>query len=93
MKPLTDARESEIQKQIAGDPDAPELTDEQLRQGRPFAQTFPDLAESIKRSRGRPRVERPKALVTLRIDPDTLARFKAQGGNWRARMSKILEEA
>ncbi len=93
MKPVSDAREAAIQRQIAADPDSPELTDSQLRQGRSFAEAFPDLAEGIKRSRGRPRIERPKALVTLRVDPATIERFKAQGGNWRARMSKILEEA
>lgn len=31
--------------------DSPELTEEELRTARPFAEAFPELAESIRRSR------------------------------------------
>lgn len=93
MKPLTDEEEAQIQKQIASDPDAPEATDEQIARAKPFAEAFPDLAESIKRSRGRPRIESPKEAVTLRIDPNTVARFKAGGQDWRAKMAEILDKA
>ncbi|WP_207779323.1 hypothetical protein [Zavarzinia aquatilis] len=41
--PLGDAEEAEIQKMIASDPDAPELTDEQLKQGKPFREALPEL--------------------------------------------------
>ena len=92
-RPLTDEEEAEIQRMIASDPDNPELTDEQLKQGRPFKEFFPDLYESIQRSRGRPKIEKPKEAVTLRVDPDTLARFKARGKDWRARMAKVLDAA
>ena len=93
IPPLTDEEEAEIQRQIADDPDSPELTDEELAQMRPFAEVFPDLAESIRRTRGRPPVEKPKQAVTLRIDPDTVERFKARGPDWRARMSDALKRA
>ena len=92
-RPLTEAEEAEIQKMITSDPDAPELTAEQLRQGRPFAEAFPDLSASIRRSRGRPRVESPKAAVTLRLDPNAVARFQALGKDWRTRMAEVLEKA
>lgn len=92
-RPLTDEEEAEIQRMIASDPDNPELTEKQLSQMRPFKEVFPDLYESILRSRGRPRVEKPKEAVTLRIDPDTLERFKASGKDWRAKMAKILDTA
>ena len=78
---------------IASDPDNPELTEEQLAQGRPFKEVFPDLYESIQRSRGRPKIEKPKEAVTLRIDPDTLKRFKASRKNWRTKMAKALDAA
>ncbi len=93
IRPLTDAEEAEIQRQIASDPDAPEATDEQLAQAKPFAEVFPELAESMKRARGRPRVDAPKAAVTLRVDPATVARFKAMGKDWRTRMSEALDKA
>lgn len=75
------------------DVDSPELTDEQIAQGKSFAEALPELAASIKRSRGRPRVESPKQAVTLRLDPDTLEKFKATGRDWRARMAEALEKA
>ncbi len=94
IPPLTDEEEARIQAGIALDPDNPELTDEQMATARPFREMFPDLYESIKRSRGRPKLDAPKEAVTLRLSPDTIARFKAIGGeNWRARMSEALEKA
>ncbi|MGI6854998.1 BrnA antitoxin family protein [Mesorhizobium sp. 1B3] len=92
-RPLTDEEEAEIQKRIASDPDNPEITDDQARKGKPFAEAFPDLAESIKRSRGRPKVDNAKEAVTLRLSPETLAKFKAKGDDWRARMSEVLDNA
>ncbi|MBN8974990.1 MAG: BrnA antitoxin family protein [Rhizobiales bacterium] len=90
MKRLTEAK---IQKMIASDPDNPELTDAQIARARPFRDVFPDLHASIKRSRGRPKVENPKEAVTLRLSPDTIEKFKATGDDWRARMAKALERA
>lgn len=69
------------------------LSDTEAAWAKPFKDVLPELYESIQRSRGRPRVDKPKEAVTLRIDPDTLARFKATGRNWRARMAKALDAA
>ena len=60
---------------------------------RPMKEALPDLYESIQRSRGRPKIEKPKEAVTLRVDPDTLKKFKAGGKDWRARMAKVLDAA
>ncbi|RUX33235.1 hypothetical protein EOA23_07605 [Mesorhizobium sp. M2A.F.Ca.ET.042.01.1.1] len=73
--------------------DSPEATDEQLAQARPFAEVFPDLAESIRRSRGRPAIDNPKKQVTLRLDSDVLARFRAGGPGWLSRINDILRKA
>ena len=93
LRDLTDEEEAQIQRQIASDPDAPEATDEELAGARPFAEVFPEMAEAIRRGRGRPRIDAPKEAVTLRLDPDTLAKFKATGEDWRAKMSEILDRA
>jgi uncharacterized protein (DUF4415 family) len=93
IPPLTDEEEAEIQRQIAEDPDDYEATDEELAQAHPFAEAFPELAESIRRTRGRPPKPDARLAVTLRLDPETLARFKAQGPDWRARMSEALKRA
>jgi uncharacterized protein (DUF4415 family) len=49
---------------------------------------------SIKRSRGRPKVDNPKEAVTLRLAPDVVEKFKAVAGDeWRARMANALKRA
>jgi uncharacterized protein (DUF4415 family) len=93
IPPITDEEEAEIQRQIAEDPDDWVSTDEELATARPFAEAFPELMESIRRSRGRPRVASPKQAVTLRLDPETLEKFKAEGSDWRSNMGKVLAEA
>lgn len=93
VPPLTDEEEAEIQRQIAEDPEDYEATDEELAQAKPFAEAFPDLMESIRRSRGRPRSSAPKEAITLRLDPKTLDKFKATGDDWRARMAAVLDKA
>jgi uncharacterized protein (DUF4415 family) len=91
--PISNEEEAEIQREIAENPDTWEATDEELANARPFAEVFPDLAASIKRSRGRPKSDAPRPAVTLRIDPVVVERFKATGPGWRARMAEVLEKA
>ncbi len=94
IKPLSDEEESRIQAGIARDDDSPQLTDEQLAHLRPFSEVCPDLMTSIKRSRGRPKAISPREAVTLRLSPDTIARFKLVAGkDWRARMTNVLEHS
>ena len=92
-KPISDEEEELIQAQISEDPDDEELSDEQLAQARPFAEVFPELAASIRRSVGRPRSGNAKRAVTLRLSPKTLEKFEALGPDWRARMAEVLEKA
>lgn len=54
---------------------------------------LPQLHESIQRARGRPKLDNAKQAVTLRLNPATLAKFKASGDDWRARMAEVLDEA
>ena len=92
LPPLTDEEEAEIQRKIASDPDAPEATDEQIAQAKPFKEAFPDLYESIQRSRGRPKSDDPKDAVTLRLPRSVLERWK-RDPDWRAKMAETLEKA
>ena len=73
--------------------DNPEWTEEDFRKARPFAEVFPELAESIRRARGRPVSERPKQQISLRLDPDVIDAFKATGKGWQGRINAILREA
>lgn len=93
VRPLSDREEADIQRKIAADPDAPEATDEQLAQARPFAEAFPDLAESIKRSRGRPTVEKPRQQISIRLDPDIIEHYKRNcGKGWQSRLNDDLRQ-
>jgi uncharacterized protein (DUF4415 family) len=73
--------------------DFPELTDEELKNARPFAEVFPDLAESIKRSRGRPATGKAKQVVSIRLDQDVVEKFKATGKGWQTKVNDILKAA
>ena len=91
--PLTDEEEAQIQRQIAADPDAPELTDEQIAQGRPFAEAFPELMANMKRGRGRPPAAEPLQQISIRLEPSVIAKFKATGKGWQSRVNQILKAA
>lgn len=89
---ISDAEEARIQAMIASDPDAPEATEAELAQAKPFAEAFPDLAENIRKG-GRPRSERPKLAVSIRLDQDVLDRFKASGPGWQSRINDALRDS
>ena len=86
--------EDQIQRMIASDPDAPEITDEQLAQAKPFGEVFPALADAMRKSvGGRPKSENPKVAVSLRLDQEVVARFKASGPGWQTRINDALRDA
>lgn len=73
--------------------DNPELTAEDFKLARPFAEVFPDLAASIARNRGRPVAENPKKQVTLRLDADVVERYRSSGRGWHSRINEDLRKA
>lgn len=86
--------EEQIQRMIASDPDAPEATADQIAQAKPFTEAFPALADAMRRNvGGRPKAENPKVAVSLRLDQDVVARFKASGPGWQTRMNTALRDA
>ncbi|WP_220495406.1 BrnA antitoxin family protein [Paracoccus sp. MC1862] len=86
--------EDQIQRMIASDPDAPEASDDQLAQAKPFTEAFPALAEAMRKNvGGRPKAENPKVAVSLRLDQDVVARFKASGPGWQTRINSALRDA
>lgn len=68
--------------------DSPELTDEELATAKPFAEVFPDLAESIRR-RG---PAKRKEAVSIRLDIDLLERLRATGNGWQSRVNDVLRK-
>ena len=67
--------------------------EDELAHFRPIDEVLPELAEALKRSRGRPRLANAKQAVTLRLDPDVVEKFKSQGDDWRSRMAQVLKDA
>jgi len=56
------------------------VSDAQMAEAKPFPDAFPALAEQMRRhAGGRPRSASPKVPVSLRLDRDVVARFKAGG--------------
>lgn len=90
---VSDEDEARIQQQIADDPDAPEASDDELAQAKPFAEAFPQFAEALTKARGRPPVDIPKQQISLRLDPDVIAAYKRTGKGWQGRINEILRKA
>lgn len=90
------AEDAAINAGIAADPDNPELTDEFFKNARPAAEVLPpELYAQLtaQRGRGRPRgsvAAQTKDQVTLRLDHDVLAAFKATGRGWQTRINDLL---
>jgi uncharacterized protein (DUF4415 family) len=43
--------------------------------------------------RGRPKLESPRRLLSLRLPPDVIASWKASGPGWQTRMATVLEKS
>jgi uncharacterized protein (DUF4415 family) len=67
-------------------------TAEELAQFRPLTEAMPELAESIRRSRGRPHSDSPKRQVTLRLDAEVLDRLRQSGPGWQSRVNDALKK-
>ncbi|VEJ45250.1 BrnA antitoxin family protein [Bartonella vinsonii] len=77
--------------------DSPPLTDEELARLKPATEVLPasffKYVDNERRKRGRPPIASPKEAITLRLDSNVIAFFKAQGKDWRIRMSEVLKKA
>ncbi|MDE2112933.1 MAG: BrnA antitoxin family protein [Alphaproteobacteria bacterium] len=72
------------------DEDVPAMTAADFARAKPAAQAMPEVVMAMKRARGRPRLDRPKEHVTLRLDAKVVDAFKADGPGWQARINVAL---
>lgn len=79
-------------RDLADVADNPEWTERDVANARPFADAFPDLAHSARKIRGRQKAP-TKKLVSLRLSPDVIERFKAGGPGWQSRIDAALRKA
>lgn len=75
------------------DPDNPEWTAEDFARARAWDEMPDAIKSAFKRPRGRPPVEAPKKLVSLRLDAEVIAALEASGPGWRQRINDILKAA
>lgn len=43
--------------------------------------------------RGRPKLQHPRQLLSLRLPPQVISSWKATGPGWQTRMAKVLEKS
>ena len=82
-------------KKRASEPDVenPEWTEEDFRRARPALEVLPkavvEAMAAHRRGRG-PQKQPTKELVSLRIDRDVVAAFRASGAGWQVRANEAL---
>ncbi|MCL2830453.1 MAG: BrnA antitoxin family protein [Betaproteobacteria bacterium] len=81
--PPTLEEDAAIVAAALADPDAQPLTDAQLKAMVPMS--------SLK-TRGRPKSQNKKLLVSVRYSPEVVSFFKATGEGWQSRMDSVLRE-
>jgi uncharacterized protein (DUF4415 family) len=79
----------------ASRPDAenPEWTAEEIRRARPLIDVLPkNTLEAVRRYRGErgPQKSPTKELISLRVDRDVVAAYRATGAGWQKRASDAL---
>jgi uncharacterized protein (DUF4415 family) len=93
----TNAEDVEINRGIASDPDNPEWTEMDFASAKPAKEILPArlYQAAVKRYRGqRGRQKKPvKQSVTLRLDPEVLATYRATGPGWQSRINDVLRQS
>src|SRR5216117_1762978 len=79
----------------ASRPDAenPEWTVEEIRRARPLMEALPkETREAVRRYRGQrgPQKSPTKEAISLRVDRNVVAAFRATGAGWQQRASEAL---
>ena len=77
---------------IQSDPDAFELDADWFAKARPAAEVQPQVVQRHQRVRGSRR-RRAKERVTIRLDADIAAHFRATGRGWQTRLNDALRDA
>ena len=80
------------------DRDNPVWTKETFARARKARDVLPELfspatSARMLKPRGRPKTGHARKLISLRLPPETLARWKATGPGWQTRMADALTKA
>jgi uncharacterized protein (DUF4415 family) len=80
------------------DRENPGWTTKTFQRARKAREVLPEIfaaatAAKMLRPRGRPKSGRARTSISLRLPPETLARWKATGPGWQTRMAEALTKA
>ena len=75
--------------------DSPEWTDEDFKRAKPAKEVLPEAVyDALVAARGRgqrgPQKAPVKVALKLRVDPDVVEAYKAEGRGWQTRMNEVL---
>lgn len=75
--------------------DAPEWTDDQFARAELAigGKVIRPARGTLTRPPGRPKLADAKQVVTLRLPPSLIERYKREGADWRARMADAIKKA
>lgn len=79
-------------------PENPEWTQATFAKAKPASEVLPEVfgapvARRMLKPRGRPKTGVARTSISIRLPPDTLARWKATGPGWQTRMAEALDKA
>lgn len=72
------------------DKENPEWTVADIRAARPFLDALPREASSALRRQRGPQKSPTKELISLRMDRDLVAAYRATGRGWQTRVNEVL---
>jgi uncharacterized protein (DUF4415 family) len=80
------------------DRENPAWTNETFARARRGREALPEIfgaatAAKMLKPRGRPKSGKARTSISLRVPPETLARWKATGPGWQTRMAEALTKA
>ena len=82
-----------MSKKPKTDQENPEWTEDDFRRARPAHEVLPpDVLAAFPKTRG-PQATAKKVPVSIRLSPEVVERFKAQGPGWQTRIDEILKKA
>lgn len=83
--------ETAIQVGLARDEDTQELGPDWFQGARPATEVVPKVVERWRRTRGKQKAPTKEA-VSIRLDQDVLAHYRASGRGWQSRINETLRQ-
>jgi uncharacterized protein (DUF4415 family) len=70
----------------------PEWTEADFSRAKPAFELPPEILKAFPKTRGK-QVAPKKVPVSIRLTPEVVARFKADGPGWQSRIDEVLKKA